>query len=684
MRWNRHWRVAPHSLILLALAAGCGDAERQELVASYSMAAKPSKPTVTITAPSDGATVAGTVDVSATATSSSGIASVDFYVDGALAFQDTTSPYGFPWDTTQTANGNHTLSAQVNPTSGTPATNQISVVVNNELPPVPAYAIGGTVSGLSGIVVLQNNGGDNLSLSADGTFAFSTAVNDGAAYDVTVLSQPAGQTCTVADATGSVAGADVTNVAVSCADNPPESGVQIKLGSFNIENFGTSKAGKPAVMQVLVNIALRYDVLLIQELSNVPDSPDDTGPVIRQYLSEINAASGNAYAMAISSRVGGTQAEQYVMLYRTQSASVLESSFYADPTDAFVREPFLTRIQVGDENFYISNVHTAPDFAQSEIYELTSVAHSIDGVDPDIVLLGDWNADGSYFNENTDWSGFGLLSEGYEHRIADSWDTTVLNTDYTYDRIMLSPSLQDNDIPGSAKPFYFDDPANGGWDMTPILDEGCSLGYLACGATYQDAARRVSDHYPVEITLQFGGTIGPPPPPPPPPTPAYSTSFEDGEPDFEKVSGAGTFYPDTCPAGTTPRTGTSGISNSSITTSYSGRAIQSVDCLPVPNNSLVDASYWITASTNNGGNGIRGRITYLWFTDDTCTTAHATPQTSAPGVVVPEGSYVQVSASEAPPDATAGYFKIRAEVIDDNGGTNTEDDWCIDDVVISQ
>ena len=36
----------------------------------------------------------------------------------------------------------------------------------------------------------------------------------------------------------------------------------------------------------------------------------------------------------------------------------------------------------------------------------------------------------------------------------------------------------------------------------------------------------------------------------------------------------GTVYPDTCPPGTAPRTGTAGISNSSITTAYSGRAIQ--------------------------------------------------------------------------------------------------------------
>jgi endonuclease/exonuclease/phosphatase family metal-dependent hydrolase len=268
------------------------------------------------------------------------------------------------------------------------------------------YTIGGTINGLSGTVVLKNNGGDDLSLSENGPFTFATVMKEAAAYHVAVWGQPEGQTCTVANGSGVMASADVTNVAVTCTDNPPNlpPAIQIKLASFNIENFGTSKASKPAVMKVLVDIALRYDVLLLQELTNIPDNPDDTGPVIRQYLSEINAASGNAYALALSPRIGGTQGEQYVILYRTQNVSILEKALYADPNDAFVREPLLTRIKVGnDEDFYISNIHTSPDFAKDEIYAQTSVAQSIASVDQDIILLGDWNSDGAYFNESTDW-----------------------------------------------------------------------------------------------------------------------------------------------------------------------------------------------------------------------------------------------------------------------------------------
>ena len=77
------------------------------------------------------------------------------------------------------------------------------------------------MSGLSGSVVLQDNGGDNLTVFANGSFTFATKLASGAAYAVTVQTQPAGQTCTVASGSGTIASANVTNVAVTCTTNAP-------------------------------------------------------------------------------------------------------------------------------------------------------------------------------------------------------------------------------------------------------------------------------------------------------------------------------------------------------------------------------------------------------------------------------------------------------------------------------
>jgi hypothetical protein len=86
-------------------------------------------------------------------------------------------------------------------------------------PPTATVTIGGTVAGLVGTVVLQNNAGDNLSVTANGSFAFATAINKGSAYAVTVLKQPSGPSCTVASGSGT-ANDNVSNVSVTCTVDP--------------------------------------------------------------------------------------------------------------------------------------------------------------------------------------------------------------------------------------------------------------------------------------------------------------------------------------------------------------------------------------------------------------------------------------------------------------------------------
>ena len=82
---------------------------------------------------------------------------------------------------------------------------------------MPTYTVGGTVNGLAPgeLVVLQNNGGDDLTVAQNG-LVFFTALADGSSYNVTVRTQPTGQTCTASNNTGTISGADVVDVAVEC------------------------------------------------------------------------------------------------------------------------------------------------------------------------------------------------------------------------------------------------------------------------------------------------------------------------------------------------------------------------------------------------------------------------------------------------------------------------------------
>ena len=90
------------------------------------------------------------------------------------------------------------------------------------------FFIGGSLSGLAPgeSVGLENNGVDSLALSGNGNFTFSAPLADNSSYSVTVASQPAGQTCTITNGIGTLAGSDITTASVTCADNssPPDSG----------------------------------------------------------------------------------------------------------------------------------------------------------------------------------------------------------------------------------------------------------------------------------------------------------------------------------------------------------------------------------------------------------------------------------------------------------------------------
>ncbi len=153
-------------------------------------------------------------------------ASVDVLVslDGGTTF-DHVAATGIP----NSGSGNVTAPIVANPVSNA----RVMVKCSNNvffnvspanftiMPGGNLYHVSGTVSGLNGTgLVLKLNGGNPQSISADGPFAFDTPLLDGSAYAVTVSSQPINpfQECTVANGSGTIPDADVTNVLVTCVD----------------------------------------------------------------------------------------------------------------------------------------------------------------------------------------------------------------------------------------------------------------------------------------------------------------------------------------------------------------------------------------------------------------------------------------------------------------------------------
>src|SRR5262249_33297051 len=126
-------------------------------------------PTVNITAPANGATVSGTVTVSANASDNVGVVGVQFFGDGmALGPEDTSAPFAISVDSTGSSNGPHTLTAVARDAAGNTTTSSpVTVTVANgpapdTTPPtvsITAPANGATVSG---IVTVTANASDNV------------------------------------------------------------------------------------------------------------------------------------------------------------------------------------------------------------------------------------------------------------------------------------------------------------------------------------------------------------------------------------------------------------------------------------------------------------------------------------------------------------------------------------------
>ena len=87
----------------------------------------------------------------------------------------------------------------------------------------------------------------------------------------------------------------------------------LRIGAFNIQVFGVTKASKPEVMDVLGKIIRTYDIVAIQEIRDKSQTslPD---------LVDVVNSNGAQYDYVVSERLGRTiSQEQYAYIYNTKT-----------------------------------------------------------------------------------------------------------------------------------------------------------------------------------------------------------------------------------------------------------------------------------------------------------------------------------------------------------------------------
>ena len=261
---------------------------------------------------------------------------------------------------------------------------------------------------------------------------------------------------------------------------PEEEGLVV--GAFNVQVFGTTKAARADVMDVLGETIRSYDLIAIQEIR------DRSGTALPALLEEVNS-DGSQYAYVASERLGRTVSkEQYAYFYNMETVRLVGApQTYPEPegADPFHREPFIVRFEGIEDpvGAVCAVIHTDPDEATEEINALPAVVDWITTAypaEPDVIVMGDFNADGTYFDED---SACPLRAPGYHWLIGNDCDTTTGDTVRTYDRMVITRSL-DDEYTGTAGVFRYDDL----FGVAPPLLTG------------------VSDHYPVYAVFTTGVT----------------------------------------------------------------------------------------------------------------------------------------------------------------------------------
>src|SRR2546429_1445982 len=168
--------VAPYSLswttttasdgahTLTAVARDAAGNTATSAAVSLTVANDTTPPTISLIAPVAGATVAGTVTISASATDNVGVVGAQFMLDGAnLGAEVTTAPYATSWNTALASAGAHILTAVARDAAGNMATTaSVSVTVADTTPPTVSMTAPSSGSTVSGMATVSAPASDNV------------------------------------------------------------------------------------------------------------------------------------------------------------------------------------------------------------------------------------------------------------------------------------------------------------------------------------------------------------------------------------------------------------------------------------------------------------------------------------------------------------------------------------------
>jgi hypothetical protein len=292
----------------------------------------------------------------------------------------------------------------------------------------------------------------------------------------------------------------------------------VRIGSFNLHQYGSKKAANPALTNTVAQIISDFDFAIIQEISDVSLKAPY---VLHEALNKIS--SKNKYTMTLSPRVGRSNTkEQYIFFNREAKSGleVVDSYIYEDTQDLFERPPFIGTFKVkkpgksGVKLFSIMDVHLRPDKAYVELLHMRQVIEDFienhpqyfdqsktsyqDALEQNVVgatidnkpslksnhpilIVGDFNADCSYISPKRQQTLRTIDFVDFHWVINNEVKTNTRQT-CTYDRILVNgDNFVKAIVPNSNTTVHFQQ------ELGMTLDE----------------ALDISDHIPIRFDINW-------------------------------------------------------------------------------------------------------------------------------------------------------------------------------------
>jgi len=241
----------------------------------------------------------------------------------------------------------------------------------------------------------------------------------------------------------------------------------IHFGSWYIDKLTQAKLRESTVKYTIQDVIQDFDLIAIQGIQ------DPYQKVIPELL-----VGYDDYDYIISGQLGKDEPkEQFAFIYNTQIIRFIGKSTYKDRDNLFERDPFIGYFQVGNYDFVMVQLHIKETDATQEIINIQKVYDFAENEfdDNDIIILGNLNADCSYYNTHE--------LEDFKWVIDEFEDTTTTSNDCTYDRIIVGYDLYDNIL------------SSGVYKLEKELSINNELAFV------------VSSHYPVESILSIPNFI---------------------------------------------------------------------------------------------------------------------------------------------------------------------------------